>query len=123
MSTPAAMEAESFLSALLMFFQSEFLGEFDHVDVHGVGVFGHFGGGGEGLESLGGPSTSLSNLLCVVPLVLEVGGFQIPVVNFVWDCVKGHDLLHKWDRDSDSEEAYEDIVVHNASMSGVALEG
>ena len=43
MSTLVAMEAESFLSALLMFFQGELLRESDCVNVHGIGVLGGSG--------------------------------------------------------------------------------
>ena len=65
----------------------------------------------------------LGNLLGPIPLVLEVDGFHVPVINFIWDCVKRHDLFYKQDGDSGSKEANEDIVVCDASMSGVALEG
>ena len=82
-ATLVAAEAESLLGALLLFFQGEFLWEFDCVNVHGVGVFGHGGRGGEGLEGLGGPSTPLGDLFCMVPLVLKVCGFDVPVVNFI----------------------------------------
>ena len=74
------------------------------------------------MESLGRPPTSLSNLLSMVPLVLEVGGLGVPVVNFIWDGIKGHDLLHERGGDSSHEETDQDVVVHDAGMSGVTLE-
>ena len=40
MSTFAATKTKSFLGALFMFFWSVFLGEFDHVNIHSIGVFG-----------------------------------------------------------------------------------
>ena len=83
MSTFAAMEAKSFLDALFTFFWGEFLGESDHIDVHGIGVLGGSRGQGERLESLGSPSASLSNLLSAIPLVLEVGRFRVPVIDFI----------------------------------------
>ena len=43
-STFAALEAKSLLGTSLSFFRGEFLGEFDHIYVHGVGVFGSSGG-------------------------------------------------------------------------------
>ena len=75
------------------------------------------------MESLGGPSTLLGNLFSTIPLILEVGGFRVPVVNFIWDGIKGHNLFHERSGDSGNEEADEDIVVHDASMSGVTLKG
>ena len=74
------------------------------------------------MESLGRPSTSLSNLLSTIPLVLEVGRLGVPVFDFIWDGVEGHDPLHQQDGDSSGEEADQDIVVHDAGMSGVTLE-
>ena len=74
-STFATTEAESLLGALFSFLWSKFLGEFDHINIHGIGVFGCFRRQRKGLESLGGPSASLSDLLSTIPLVLEVGGF------------------------------------------------
>ena len=120
MSTFAASEAESLLGTLLSFFWGKSLREFDRVNVHGVGVFGSFLRG-KGLESLSGPSASLSNLLSTIPLVLKVGHLRVPVVNFIWDCVEGHDPLHEQGRDSSSEEADQDIVVRDTSTSGVTL--
>ena len=75
------------------------------------------------MEGLGSPPTSLGNLFDMVPLVLEVNSFQVPVINFVWHSVEGHDSFHEWGRDPGSKEANEDIVVHDASVSGVAPEG
>ena len=105
MSTFVAAEAESLLGALLPFFRGQFLVEFDHVNVYGVRVLGHSEGRGKRLESLGRPSASLSDLLGVILLVLEVGGFRVPVIDFIWDCIKGHNLLHKQGGDSSSKEA------------------
>ena len=53
MSTFATVEVESSLGALLLFLWGEFLWEFDHINVHGVGVSSGLRGGREGLESLG----------------------------------------------------------------------
>ena len=114
MSTFSVTEAKSSLGTLLAFFWGELFGEFDHVNVHGIGVLGGSGGQGKRLEGLSRPPTSLDNLFYTIPLVLEVGGFQVPVINFIWDCVEGHDLLHKWGGDSGSKETYEDVVVHDA---------
>ena len=59
----------------------------------------------------------------MIPLILEVGYFGVPVINFVWDSIEGHDPPHEQDRDSSSKEANEDIVVCNASVGGVTLKG
>ena len=64
----------------------------------------------------------MSNLFHAVPLVLEVDGFRVPVVDLVWYGVKGHDLLHEWGGDSSSEEADQDVVVSDAGVDGVTLE-
>ena len=74
------------------------------------------------MECLGGPSASLSDLLSTIPLVLEVSRLRVPVVDYIWDCVEGHDSFHKWGGDSGSEETDQDVVVCDASTSGVALE-
>ena len=87
MSTFVAVETESFLGTLFMFFWSEFLGEFNHVNIYGIGVFGGSRRRGKRLQGLSGPSTSLSDLFGTVPLVLEVSSLQVPVINFVWDCI------------------------------------
>ena len=81
--TFTAVEAESLLDALLLFFWSEFLWEFDYVNVHGIGVYSSSRRSGEGLESLDGPSTSLGDLFSTILLILEVGGFYIPVIDFI----------------------------------------
>ena len=57
------------------------------------------------MEGLGGPSTSLGDLFSMIPLVLGVGSFDIPVVDFIRDSVEGNDLLHKQSGDSGSKEA------------------
>ena len=44
MSTFSAAKAESPLGALFSFFRGEFLGKFDRVNIHGIGVFGGSGG-------------------------------------------------------------------------------
>ena len=123
MSTLSAAEAKSLLGALLLFFRGKLLREFDRINVHGVGVLGDSRGrGGEGLESLSRPSASLSDLLSTIPLVLEMGHFGVPFIDFVRNGVKGHDPLHERSGDSGGEEADKDIVVHDAGASGVALE-
>ena len=122
MSAFAAAETKSFLDALFSFFRRELLWKFDHVNVHSIGVFGCSGGRGKRLEGLSSPSTSLSDLLSAIPLVLEVDGFQVLVVNFIWDCIKGHDLLHEQGGDSSSKEADVDVVVSDAGTGGVTLE-
>ena len=121
MSTLSEVEAKSLFGALLLFLGGKSLWEFDCVNIHSIGVFG-CSGGRKGLESLSRPSTSLRNLFCSVPLILTMGGFRVPVINFIWNCIKGHDLLHEQSRDSSSREANKDIVVHDAIMSSVALE-
>ena len=115
----AISETQPLFEAFVSFLRGEFL-DSDHVDIHGIRVLGCFRGG-EGLEGLGRPSTSLGNLLCMVPLVLKVDGFGVPVVDFVWYGVKGHDPLHEQSGDSGDKEADEDIVVSDASMGGVTL--
>ena len=121
MSLFAALKAKSFLEAFLLFLWGKLL-EFYHVNVHGIGVFSHSRGKGKGLESLGRPSASLSNLLHAVPLILKMNSFGVPVINFVWYSVKGHDLLHGQGGDSSSEEADEHVVVYDASIYSVTLE-
>ena len=110
MSIFTASEAKSLLGALLSFFWGKFLRKFDHVNIHGIGVLGGLGRG-KRLESLGRPSVSLSDLLSTIPLVLKVGCLRVPVVNFIWDCVKGHDPLHECGGDSGGKKADQDIVV------------
>ena len=123
MSTFSAAKAESLLGALLSFLGGEFLGEFDCVNVHGVGVFsGSRGRRGKRLESLSRPSTSLSDLLSTIPLVLEVSRLSVPFIDFVGNSVKGHDLLHERGGDSCGEETDQDIMVRDAGTGGVALE-
>ena len=121
MSTFAASEAKSLLGTLLLLFWGKFLGEFYRVNVHSVGVLSGSGGQGERLESLGRPPASLSDLLSMIPLVLEVSRFRVPVVDFIWDSIKRHDLLHERGGDSSGEEADQDIMVHDTGMSGVTL--
>ena len=74
------------------------------------------------MESLGRPSASLSDLLSAIPLVLEVDRFRVPFIDFVWNGVEGHDLLHEQGGDPSSEETDQDIVVRDAGMSSIALE-
>ena len=74
------------------------------------------------MKGLGGPSILLDDLFSMVPLVLEVDGFQVSVIDFIWDCIKGHDLLHEQGGDFGSKEANEDVVVCNASIGSVTLE-
>ena len=74
-STLAALEAKSLLDALLSFFWSEFLWEFDCINIHGIGISSCSRGRRERLESLSRPSTLLNNLLCMILLILEVGCF------------------------------------------------
>ena len=74
------------------------------------------------MESLSRPPASLSNLLGMIPLILEVGRFRVPFIDFVGNGVKGHDPLHERGGDSGGEETDQDIVVHDAGASGVALE-
>ena len=83
MSAFMTVEAESLLDTLLSFLRGEFLWEFNHIDVHSIRVFSGSMGCRERLESLGRPSTLLGNLFCMIPLVLEVDGFHVPVINFV----------------------------------------
>ena len=122
MSTFVAMEAKSLFGALFVFFWGKFLWKFDHINIHGIGVLGGSRGQGKRLESLSGPSALLSDLLSTIPLVLEVGGFRVSVVDFIWDCIEGHDPLHEQGGDSGGEETDQDIVVSDAGTSGVALE-
>ena len=123
MSTFAAAKAKSPFGALLSFLGGEFLGKFDRVNVHSVGVFhGSRGGQGEGLESLGRPPTSLSDLLGAIPLVLEVDRLSVPFINFVGNGIEGHDPLHERGGNSSGEETDEDVVVCDAGASGVTLE-
>ena len=75
------------------------------------------------MESLGRPPALLSDLLGVIPLILEVSCLSVPFVDFIWNGVEGHGPLHKRGGDSGGEEADQDIVVHDAGMGGVTLEG
>ena len=75
------------------------------------------------MESLRQPSTLLGNLFGVVSLVLEVSGLGVLVIDFIWDGVEGHSSFHEQGGNSSSKEDNEDIVVHDASMGGVTLEG
>ena len=120
MSTFVALETKSLLGALLSFFWGKFL-DFDCINVHGIGVFGS-SRRREGLESLGRLSTLLSDLFHVVSLVLEMDCLRVLVINLFWYSVKGHDSLHEQGGDSSSKATDQDIVVHDAGLSGVALE-
>ena len=73
------------------------------------------------MESLGGPSTSLSDLLGAIPLVLKVSHLRVPVFDFIWDSIEGHDPFHERGGDSGSKEADQDIVASDASTSSVTL--
>ena len=75
------------------------------------------------MEGLSSPSTSLGYLFCLVPIVLEMSGLDIPFINFVRDSVKGHDPFHEWCGNPSSKETNKDVVVHDASMGDIALEG
>ena len=75
------------------------------------------------MEGLGSCSTLLSNLVSIVPLILEVSSFGIPLVDFSRHGVEEHNSFHKWDRYSCSEEADEDIFIRDAGTGDVALEG
>ena len=48
--------------------------------------------------------------------------FGVPVVDFVWNGVEGHDLLHEQGGNSGSKETDKDIMVHDAGASNIALE-
>ena len=89
------VKIKSLLGILFCSSRVSFFGRFDHINVHSIEVFNCSGGEGEGLEGLGSPSTSLGNLVSMVPLVLKVCGFSIPLVDFVRDSVKGYDSLHE----------------------------
>ena len=65
---------------------------------------------------------SLSNLFCAIPLILEVSHLGVPV-DFVRDSIKGHDPFHKQSENSSSKEANKDIMVYDAGMGGITLEG
>ena len=97
MSAFVTVETESFLGTSLSFFWGHLWGKLDCVNVHGIWVF-HSRRRREGLEGLGSSSTLLSDLFCMVLLVLEVSGLGIPIINFIGDSVKGHDLFHEWVR-------------------------
>ena len=73
------------------------------------------------MESLGGPSTLLGNLLSTLSLVLEISGFGMLLINFVQDSVVGHDLLYKQGRDTSSKETDEHVVVCDADASNITL--
>ena len=75
------------------------------------------------MESLGRPSTSLSDLFHAVPLVLEMDDLGVPVIDLVWYSIKEYDLLHEQGGDPSSKEANEDVMVHDAGTGGVALKG
>ena len=75
------------------------------------------------MEGLDRPLTSLGDLFSAVPLVLEVDDFRVPVIDLVWYGIKGHDLLHKQGGDSSGKEADKNVMVSDAGMSGVTLEG
>ena len=75
------------------------------------------------MESLNRPSALLGNSFSMVPLILGMGSFRVSVVNFIWDCVERHSLLHEQHGDSSGKEADEDMMVHDAGMGGVTLEG
>ena len=114
-------EAKFLLETFLSLFWGELL-DFYCINVHGIRVFSCLRRG-EGLESLGRPPALLGDLLHTVPLVLEMDCFGVPVVNLFWYSVERHDAFHERGRDSSGEETDQDIVVHDAGVGGVALEG
>ena len=75
------------------------------------------------MESLGGPSALLSNLLSAISLILKMGCFGVPFIDLVRDGIEGHNPLHEWSGDSGGEEADEDVMICDAGVGGVALEG
>ena len=75
------------------------------------------------MEGLGSPSTFLGDLFCMVLLVLEVNCLGVLLIDFVRDGIKGHNLFHEWGRNSGSEETNEDVVVRDAGMGDIILEG
>ena len=74
------------------------------------------------MEGLGGPSTLLGNLFCLVALVLEVSGLGGPLSNLGRDGIERYDLLHEQGRDSGGKKTDEDIVVHDPGVENIALE-
>ena len=89
MPTLAAVEAESMLDTLFLFFWDQFHWKFDHINIYSIEVLDHSRRGGKRLESLSGPSTVLGNLFCSIPLVLEVDSLGIPVIDLIRDSVNG----------------------------------
>ena len=75
-------ETKSLLETFLSLFWGEFL-DFHNINVHSIGVSGYSRGGGEGLESLGRPSTLLGDLFHAVPLVLKMDCFEVPVIDLL----------------------------------------
>ena len=45
------------------------------------------------------PSALLDDVFSAIPLVLEVCGFSVSVVDFIQDYVERHDLLYEQGRD------------------------
>ena len=115
------VEAESFFDTFLFLLRGQ-LQKFHCIYIHSIAVFGCPGGGGERLESLHRSSALLGNLFSMIPLVLEVGGLGVLVINFIWDGVKGYVLLHQQDRDSSSKDTDQDIVVYDAGIGNILLE-
>ena len=102
MSLLLTSKTKLFLEAFLSLFWSELLDFYD-INIHGIGVFS-CSRGREGLESLGRPSTSLGDLFHTIPLVLEMDCFRVSIINLLRYSIKGHDVLHEQDEDSDSKE-------------------
>ena len=74
------------------------------------------------MEGLSGPPTLLNDLLSMIPLILKVSHLRVPFIDFIRDSIEGHDLLHEQGGDSSSKETNQDVMVHDASVSGVTLE-
>ena len=86
MSILSASETKSLLDTLFLFLWSQF-GDFDCVNIHSIRVFDSWVRR-EASESLSGPSTTLGDLIHLIPLDLEMSGLHVPFIDFSRDKVK-----------------------------------
>ena len=80
-----AVEVESFLNALLVFFGGEFA-DFDNIDICGVRVSGFGGSGGRLVGLVGRFGVLFGDFIGAFPLGLKRYGFFIPAVDGGGDC-------------------------------------
>ena len=71
---------------------------------------------------LGGALISSQDLLCLLPLSLEVDHFGVPFLDGSWYDVHGHDSLHERGGYSSGEVSNEDVWIFDIGPGDMVLE-